>query len=387
MPTDRVRRRPAAGPQAPRRAGPDVRRGARLPARRRPGAAPAVQGRARARRDPPAAPWASRRTVHPAGLRAAVPDPRRADPGQEPAARRRARGSRCARPRWTAGSTSTSTRSPTGARCTRRWPRSCELGVLQRARRRPGALGRAAHRRPCSTSAATGSALLVAAPLSASLDPDELLDVAALPSAAGGARVADAAPSGRVAGAVDGRADRRAGRVVAARAATASASGSATGSASTGAARRGRAWPSTRTGELTDVEFPGAGAARQLALLVLEASPTSCRPAPAPRPASGRSGPSRAHRSGAGRAVDADGSTPGGASGHGLHRDQREDPAAAVAESLRRARRRRAGPTGTDGRGVAASTPPRAGTAACAQLAEAPGTGAPSLFDPRGRHR
>jgi uncharacterized protein (TIGR02678 family) len=58
-------------------------------------------------------------------------------------------------------------------------------------------------------------ALLISAPLAGVEDPDELLDVAALPSAAGRRTGRRPAPSRRVTGAVDGRADRRAGRVVA----------------------------------------------------------------------------------------------------------------------------------------------------------------------------
>jgi len=112
-------------------------------------------------------------------------------------------------------------------------------------------------------------ALLVAAPLAGVEDPDELLDVAALPSAAGGARVAVRrrlveAPVLSTDELTDEQAEWwRRGR------------------------NREREWFRDRLGldvelraegavavdpegELTDVEFPGAGSARRLALLVLE---------------------------------------------------------------------------------------------------------------------
>ena len=112
-------------------------------------------------------------------------------------------------------------------------------------------------------------ALLVAAPLAGVEDPDELLDVAALPSAAGGARVAVRrrlveSPVLSTDELTDEQAEWwRRGR------------------------NREREWFRDRLGldvelraegavavdaegELTDLEFPGAGSARRLALLVLE---------------------------------------------------------------------------------------------------------------------
>lgn len=85
--------------------------------------------------------------------------------------------------------------------------------------------------------------------------------------------------------------------------------------------------------ELTDVEFPGRGRTSHLALLLLEAMVEDVRPAPDPL---GRAGPSSSawHRIGRGR-IDALGRPLLATWAAGLRRDQREDPSAAVAESLR----------------------------------------------------
>jgi uncharacterized protein (TIGR02678 family) len=156
--------------------------------------------------------------------------------------------------------------------------------------------------------------------------------------------------------------------------------------------------------ELTDVEFPGRGRTSHLALLLLEAIVDELRPtASAGAVARGASVPAapgagsdgggawwpvpRRHMEAVARSIVAQWSS-------GLRRDQREDPAAAVAESLRLLASVglvRPVPD-TDPHGQPDSQPSRdvelweVHAAACryrpvAQLAEASGTGEASLFD------
>ena len=120
--------------------------GSRLPARRRARSRAAVQDRARPRRHPSAA-AAQRPRVHPAWLRPALPHHRRAEPGQEPAARRRTGGAGAlSRGRRRAGRRPRCHRR--SARALRGAVRSGRSGRAPRARRRSRALGRPAHRVP-----------------------------------------------------------------------------------------------------------------------------------------------------------------------------------------------------------------------------------------------
>jgi uncharacterized protein (TIGR02678 family) len=170
-------------------------------------------------------------------------------------------------------------------------------------------------------------ALLVSAPLAGVDDPEELLDVAALPSAAGGARVAVRrrlveSPVLSTDELTDEQAEWwRRGR------------------------NREREWFSDRLGlelelraegavavdpddELTDLEFPGVGSARRLALLVLERLVDrlrgDAREAAAAQRVWRRAGPELVASASAGVL---------GEWGAGLKREYRDDAAAALADA------------------------------------------------------
>ena len=117
------------------------------------------------------------------------PDPGRAHPGPSSSSWSTSWWRRFARRPSTPGWTSTWTRSPTGGRCTRRWSPSGDLGVLTSATA-TWSTGPSGAPSPSSTSTATGSPCWSPRRSAAVEAPDELLDVAAVPSAAGGARVA-----------------------------------------------------------------------------------------------------------------------------------------------------------------------------------------------------
>jgi uncharacterized protein (TIGR02678 family) len=136
--------------------------------------------------------------------------------------------------------------------------------------------------------------------------------------------------------------------------------------------------------ELTDVEFPGRGRTSHLALLLLEAIVDDLRPSPAQALGSGSEkvvawlSIGRARIDAMARRLVAEWSS-------GLRRDQREDPAAAVAESLRLLEsmglvRRAAGAEPEMWLVHAAASRYRP----MAQLAEASDTGAASLFNLEG---
>ena len=136
--------------------------------------------------------------------------------------------------------------------------------------------------------------------------------------------------------------------------------------------------------ELSDVEFPGRGRTSHLALLLLEAIVDELRPSTAPILGSGSERAVAWHSVGRAR-IDTMARRLVAEWSSGLRRDQREDPVAAVDESLRLLESvglvRRAAEDDPDTWLIHA--------AACryrpiAQLAEAPGTGAASLFDLEG---
>jgi uncharacterized protein (TIGR02678 family) len=136
--------------------------------------------------------------------------------------------------------------------------------------------------------------------------------------------------------------------------------------------------------ELTDVEFPGRGRTSHLALLLLEALVEDLRPDLTPAP---RTGPERlvAWHPVRSTRIEAVARPVLAQWASGLRRDQRENPAAAVAESLRL----------LESVGLVRKDPDgdpdvwQVHAAACryrpfAQLAEASGTGEASLFDLQG---
>ena len=310
----------------------------------------------------------------PRGLRAAVPDPRRAHPRQGPAAGRRAGGAGSLRgggrrARRRPGRH----RRPAGA-ARGVVPRWCELGVLHE---RDGDLEHWAEQRTASLLDVRRDrlALLVAAPLAGVEDPDELLDVAALPSAAGGARVAVRrrlveSPVLSTDELTDEQAEWwRRNR------------------------NREREWFRDRLGlelelraegavavdpegELTDVEFPGAGSARQLALLrPRTAGRPRCGPAPG-RPRCRRPGVA-AGRSRAGRRRSSARCSPSAARGSSATTATtrpRRSPTPAPCSSL-------PGSSGSTRTERGSCTPPRPGTRCARRSPRARRGGQPSLFD------
>ena len=269
------RRRPAAGAPAPRRAGhgcsptgwatgsssSPARRGCSRPGS---GATPPVLLRRQVGQ-----------AVHPARLRAAVPHPRRADPRQEPAPRRRAGGAGSL-----GGGGRRAGRRPGRHRRSARAARGAVgaggAGGAARARRRSGALGRAAHRVPARRAARpAGVARRCAARRRRGSGRPARRRRAALRRGRRTGR--RAAPSRRVAGAVDRTSSPTSRPSGGGAAATASASGSATGSASIwSCAPRARS-PSIRTGSSPISSSPARGSARQLALLAARRrSPRRC---------------------------------------------------------------------------------------------------------------